>query len=250
MKCVPSGSAGWIGRAMRRVIPLSVRRPLGIAVYRVRRRIREAPEQLSEILGRVPILAVRNLAYGDRFYDRADPELAGLHEAMVDALIELRSPRSVVDVGCGTGLMLRRFAEQRVVVQGVEGSRTAIRRSQLGDRIVRANLEREVPDLGRFDLSLCIEVAEHLRPASAAGLVEGLVRLSDVVVFTAAPPGQRGVAHINLQTKDYWRKLFEHHGFSRSVLERELLEAIAAVPEPEYIHANLMVFERSRAIAS
>ena len=35
---------------------------------------------------------------------------------------------------------------------GVEGSHAAIERSQLGDRIVRANLERGVPNLGRFDL--------------------------------------------------------------------------------------------------
>jgi hypothetical protein len=74
--------------------------------------------------------------------------------------------------------------------------------------------------------------------------VEGLARLSDVVVFTAAPPGQRGVAHINLRPKEYWSDLFGRHGLSQGGLERELREAIADMPEPRYIHANLMVFER------
>jgi SAM-dependent methyltransferase len=234
-------------RAVRRAIPLRVRRPLGIAAYRVLRPIREAPAQLPELLGRVPVLAVRDLVYDDRFYDTADPEPAALYDRIVDVLVELRSPRSVVDVGCGSGMMLARFSEHGVEVRGIEGSRAAIRRSGFADRIVRANLERGVPDLGRFDLCLCIEVAEHLRPASAPGLVAGLARLSDVVVFTAAPPGQRGIAHINLKPKPYWRELFARHGLEQGSVERELHERIADVPEPEYIHANLMVFERAAA---
>jgi SAM-dependent methyltransferase len=211
------------------------------------RPIREAPAQLPEILGRVPILAVRGLVYDDGFYDRADPEPEALYARIVDALVELRSPRSVVDVGCGTGFMLGRFAEHGLEVRVVEGSRAAIRRSGLEDRIVRANLEREVPEVGRFDLCLCIEVAEHLRPASAPRLVAGLARLSDVVLFTAAPPGQGGTAHINLRPKAYWTELFSRHGLEASGLEQELRKAIAHVPEPRYIHTNLMVFERSEA---
>jgi SAM-dependent methyltransferase len=221
-----------------------VRRPLGIAAYRALRPLREAPAHLPELLGRVPILAVRDLVYDDRFYDRADREPAALYDRLVDALVELRSPRTVVDVGCGSGMMLARFAEHGAEVRGIEGSRAAIRRSGRADRIVRANLERGVPDLGRFDLCLCVEVAEHLRPASAPRLVAGLARLSDLVVFTAASPGQRGVAHINLEPKPYWAGLFARHGLEQRSLERELLDRIADVPEPGYIHRNLMVFER------
>jgi hypothetical protein len=98
--------------------------------------------------------------------------------------------------------------------------------------------------LGRFDVCLCIEVAEHLRPRNARRLVEGLARVSDVVVFTAAHPGQPGIAHLNAQPKSYWRSLFELEGFTSSPHESEITAAIRRVPEPEYIHANLMVFER------
>jgi SAM-dependent methyltransferase len=227
---------------VRWVVPLAVRRPLGIGIYHARLRATDLRER---VLGQVPILAVRNLVYNDRFYDSVDPLARPLYQRMVEALVRLRSPRSVVDVGCGTGVMLGKFADQSVSVRGIEGSQAAIRRSRLGDRIVRANLEHGVPDVGRFDLCLCIEVAEHLSSRSAARLVEGLTRLSDVVVFTAAPPGQRGTAHLNPQPKSYWRALFAGCGFSESSLERELLEAIADVPQPEYIHANLMVFERA-----
>lgn len=205
-------------------------------------------ERARELLGRVPVLAARDLVYGDRFYEVTDKETRQLYARIVDALLELRSPRSVVDVGCGTGLMLERFAAHGVLVQGVEGSRSAIRRSSVGDRIHRANLERGVPTLGRFELCLCFELAEHLRASSAGPLVEGLARLSDVVVFTAAAPGQPGIAHVNLRPKEYWSDLFAANGLERSLLEHELLEAVADVPEPRYIHTNLMVFERTAAV--
>ncbi|MBA3376051.1 MAG: class I SAM-dependent methyltransferase [Actinobacteria bacterium] len=155
------------------------------------------------------------------------------------------APRSVVDVGCGTGLVLEKLAARGVEVRGVEGSRAAIARSPVADRIVRANLERGVPQLGTVDLCLCIEVAEHLRPRSAERLVEGLTRLSRVVVFTAAQPGQPGTPHLNCRPKSYWRSLFAHHGFSPSPQEAALAAAISGVAEPQYIHSNLMVLERA-----
>lgn len=199
---------------------------------------------LPELLGRIPLLAVRELVYDDAFYEGTDAETRRLYERLADALLELCEPRSVVDVGCGTGLVLRRLAARGVAVRGLEGSRPAIRRSGLGERVLRVNLERGVPRLGRFDVCVCMEVAEHLRPASSARLVEGLAALSDVVVFTAAPPGQPGRAHVNLRPQEYWERLFAAYGLAPSELRDRLRAAIADVPEPRYIHANLMVFER------
>jgi len=227
---------------LRRLLPLQIRRPLGIGVYRVYRAIRNA---LREMLGRLPFLAARDFVYDERFYAKGDPMKLDSYPKFADALIRLRSPRRVVDVGSGSGLMLAEFAKRGVDVRGIEGSRAAIARSQLGNRIVRANLERGVPDVGRFDLALCIEVAEHLTARSAPRLVEGLTRLSDVVVFTASQPGEGGLVHMNPQPESYWRALFAEHGFAASPLRAQLLDAIADVPEPRYLHENLMIFERA-----
>lgn len=233
---------------VQRLVPLSIRRPVGISLYRVYRRAWNA---LRQVLGRLPFLATRDFVYDERFYAKGDPMKLDSYPRFADALIRLCAPRSVVDVGSGSGLMLAEFAKRGVAVRGIEGSSAAIARSQLGERIVRANLERGVPDLGRFDLALCIEVGEHLTARSAPRLVEGLTRLSDVVVFTASQPGEGGgLVHINAQPQSYWRALFEERGFATSPLQAELLAAIADVPEPRYLHENLMVFERSSRAAS
>jgi len=237
-----------VRQALHRVLPLQVRRPIGVGLYRIYRTGRNA---LREVLGRLPFLAARDFVYDERFYAKGDPMKLTSYPRFVEALIRLRSPRTVVDVGSGSGLMLAEFAKRGVDVTGIEGSRAAIARSGLGDRVMRANLERGVPDLGRhFDLALCIEVAEHLSARSAPRLVEGLTKLSDIVVFTAGRPGEGGLLHVNEQPESYWRDLFERNGYSASALREELLEAIADVPEPRYLHENLMVFERSPRAAS
>ncbi len=60
----------------------------------------------------------------------------------------------------------------------------------------------------RFDLGICLEVAEHLPTAGADQLVENLVRLSDVILFSAAIPHQGGTHHVNEQWPSYWADLF------------------------------------------
>jgi hypothetical protein len=60
----------------------------------------------------------------------------------------------------------------------------------------------------RFDLAICLEVAEHLPATRAEGFVEDLVKLAPVVLFSAAIPGQGGVNHINEQYLSYWANLF------------------------------------------
>jgi hypothetical protein len=68
----------------------------------------------------------------------------------------------------------------------------------------------------RFDLVLSLETAEHLPPTSAATFVRSLVALGDLVLFSAAVPGQARTKslHPNEQWPDYWVELFGHVGFS------------------------------------
>lgn len=76
-----------------------------------------------------------------------------------------------------------------------------------------ADLERPLSVDRRFDLAICMEVAEHLSPDRAESFVEDLCALSDSVLFSAAIPWQGGVGHLNEQPQSYWARLFAKHGF-------------------------------------
>ena len=202
-------------------------------------------KEAKEALARLPFLFAKELVYDDRYFADMDPAHEQMYGRLADVLYELFEPSSVVDVGCGTGRLLAGLAAHGVTVRGIEGSRHAIARSPVAVKIERSNLENGVPRLGRFDLSLCIEVAEHLPRRSAGRLVRGLTRLSDLMIFTAAQPGQGGLLHRNEQPGTYWRALFEENGFRASdVLTTSVRERIADIADPVWMHANLVVYEQ------
>ena len=155
--------------------------------------------------------------YDAAFYaDQADGSLRSAR-AVAPLVMDLVRPTSVVDVGCGLGTWLAAFAELGVAdVLGVDGG--YVDRAKLkvpADRFRPVDLTRP-PALGRtFDLAVCLEVAEHLPPAAAAGLVGLLTDAAPAVLFSAAAPGQGGTDHVNERWPGYWRGLFADRGFAR-----------------------------------
>lgn len=81
------------------------------------------------------------------------------------------------------------------------------------DRFIDHDLTTPL-DLGRrFDLVTCLEVAEHLPSDASETLVDSLCRHADVIVFSAAVPGQGGTGHINERRASFWAALFGTHGY-------------------------------------
>jgi SAM-dependent methyltransferase len=203
---------------------------------------RRARAKLGLVTAHLPGLRAKELLYSDAYFEQLEERHGTIYRRLAEELVAVAGPVSVVDVGCGSGILLAELADRGVEVRGVEGSRPAIRRSRVADRIVRHDLERGVPELGRFDLALCIEVAEHLPASAAPGLVEGLARLSDRVLFSAAPPGQGGDHHVHERPRSYWEELFAASGLAPSALAATLVERLADVDDPPWIKQNLMSF--------
>ena len=136
-------------------------------------------------------------------------------EVIVPLLMSLLEPRSVCDIGCSQGIWLAVFKEHGVErVVGIDGDYVERDELQIDAReFVAADLQRGVPEVGRFDLAISLEVAEHLLPEAATPLVDGLVALAPAVLFSAAIPGQGGRGHVNEQWPDYWSELFARHGY-------------------------------------
>ena len=122
----------------------------------------------------------------------------------------------MLDVGCGTGTWLRAALDLGArEVLGVDGADLPAETLCVPKEHVRqADLSRPLNLARRFDLVLCLEVAEHLEPASAATIIDTLTAHGDRILFSAAAPGQPGMRHVNCQWPDYWQRLFNARGFA------------------------------------
>ena len=162
-------------------------------------------------------------------------------EQMLGYVLNRFHPKSVLDLGCGTGRTLDHFLAQGLDAQGTEGSSKGISLARHPERIRQHDLERPL-DLGRrFDLLWCFEVAEHIRPAKADVLLDTIARHSDLVVLSAARPGQGGDGHFNEQPPEYWIERMQRRGYE---LLREETEALRAIPETH--SGNMLMFRKVR----
>ena len=151
--------------------------------------------------------------YNPKFYR----ELASAQESAREVLplvFEVVKPASVIDIGCGTGNWLAIAHELGVSeILGVDGPWVSGQLAIPGEKFLQHDLATPLKRDRRFDLALSLEVAEHL-PASAARIfVQSLCNAADVVIFSAAIPGQGGRRHVNEQWPAYWAKLFAEFGY-------------------------------------
>jgi hypothetical protein len=122
----------------------------------------------------------------------------------------------VIDFGCGVGTWLRAFTENGVTdIHGLDGA--YVKNSQLeilAEQFSAVDLTKIGPSMRKYDVALCLEVAEHLPSSAAENLIDALTGSSDIIVFSAAIPHQPGTDHINCRPQSYWARLFAKRGFS------------------------------------
>ena len=137
-------------------------------------------------------------------------------EAALPWLLGEDRPASVLDVGCGIGTWLRAFQQLGITdvfgIDGVDVPEDAL----LVSKKLFAHHDLSKPlELGRrFDLLLCLEVAEHLDPEAGERLVASLTQHADTIFFSAAAPGQPGQHHVNCQWPSYWQEIFNARGYA------------------------------------
>ncbi|MEO6181949.1 MAG: methyltransferase domain-containing protein [Verrucomicrobiota bacterium] len=135
---------------------------------------------------------------------------------VVPLMLDLVAPQSVVDIGCGPGGWLEIFQKNGVKdFLGMDGTWVPTDKLKIPrEHFVATDLTRPLAAQRRFDLVVSLEVAEHLETQFADTFIDSLVALGDVVLFSAAIPGQRGFQHVNEQFQDYWVEKFRARSFA------------------------------------
>ena len=134
--------------------------------------------------------------YSRAFFDQMDRDQAASYDVLAETIVERLRPSAVIDVGSGSGGLLAALARRGVpTLVGLESSPAGAAAAR------RRNVDVRMCDLSqpfvlerRFDVAVCLEVAEHLPESVADQFADGLTSGPDVLLFSAATPGQGGTA--------------------------------------------------------
>ncbi len=148
---------------------------------------------------------------------------------------------SVADFGCGRGAWLSEWLDMGTGdIQGLDGTYVDLRSLVIPkEKFLGVDLTQPIELGRRFDMVQSLEVGEHLPTAASPILVDSLTRHGDIVLFSAAVPGQGGEFHINEQPLSFWQHLFEERGYSAYDCLRPLLSQKRDI-EPWYRYNSVL----------
>lgn len=184
--------------------------------------------------------------YTPEFYAKQQERSRSSAHAILPLVLRVVPAQNAIDVGCGIGTWTAELISLGVKAEGIDGqyvlqNELHIPRNQF--RPVDLDRLPSPTDIGRYDLALCMEVAEHLKPENGPAFVRFLTELAPNILFGAAIPGQGGRGHLNERWQSYWVSLFGDMGFHCRDIVRSAVWYNEAV-EPWYAQ-NTFLFTKT-----
>jgi SAM-dependent methyltransferase len=159
-----------------------------------------------------------NNSYNDHYFNSKifDYDYAPI----ANAIKAQYAPKSIIEIGCGNGDLSKLLSREGIAVTAIDGysapnfSKDNLITFYKVDLNEAFAVKAFFTSLDRkFDVAICMEVAEHLKPEVSEQLIESLTSVSDVIIFSAAVPEQGGDGHINCRNRLFWHNLFEQNKF-------------------------------------
>ena len=186
-----------------------------------------------------------------RDYSTQAPEYARACELISAEIARRFTVTTAIDWGCGAGLHVGALCRAGVDAVGVDGVLVEDDLRDADATIVRGDLRSSAPIDGlpaRVDLSLCIDVLEHLEDEHSAAALSHITGRSDLVILSCAPPGQGGHHHVNERPRRYWVSRMADLGWTYQRRETGLMEqhflTRRAVLTQSWMYHNLCVYRR------
>lgn len=163
--------------------------------------------------------------YNDEYFNKRSAAALASARVVVPLVLRFLTPRSVIDVGCARGEWLTVFRDHGIEkIKGLDGEYVDQSKLLIPKVLFESvDLLQPLRVAERWDLALCLEVAEHLVPNRADGFIEDLTKAAPVILFSAAVPGQGGPLHLNEQWPAYWEEAFAAQGYVRLDVIRPLI---------------------------
>jgi len=189
--------------------------------------------------------------YDAEFFDLREPAVLLSAGHIAASIMTEFAPARVLDVGCGSGSLLLALRDRGCgSVRGLEYAEAGLAFCrERGLDVAKFDLEHDSFELDdQVDVVVSLEVAEHLPESAAERYVDLVAGAAPIAVFSAAPPGQEGADHINLQPPAYWHAKFEQRGFTLdpATTTRFTGDWAASGEVQDWYCTNLMIFRRDR----
>jgi hypothetical protein len=165
---------------------------------------------------------------------------------VADAILAEFAPKSLVDLGCGCGVYSHYFAEKGARVRSIDGVAAPEPHAFPMDVRVADLTEPILGERSDYDLTLCLEVAEHIPEPLVDAFLDNLVRFSPRVLLSAAPPHQGGHHHVNEQPKRYWVEKMARRGwvYRRPETGRLMTRLMETRPPLMWMAQHISLYER------
>jgi 2-polyprenyl-3-methyl-5-hydroxy-6-metoxy-1,4-benzoquinol methylase len=148
-------------------------------------------------------------------YSYNDPDHSRRFTLMADILEELAF-NSILDVGCGKGILVKKLTKRGYDVKGTEVSEYVIRNylSELhSDRIINQASLRNLPfDNNSFDIVFCSDVLEHVPFFDVKQSISELVRVVNGIIVATINIDNPYKYHPTILSRDTWNYLFLQEG--------------------------------------
>lgn len=152
----------------------------------------------------------------DDYYHNA--EIMRFFDSVASMIVNKHAPRTILDVGCACGHLVRSLRKLGVEAYGVDYSQDALNAAHESVRPFLGRLalpDRRLPASfpPRYDLVVNIEVLEHIERQNALDSIRTLTSFGDAILFSSTPWDKEEITHINVNPVSYWALAFTREGF-------------------------------------
>ena len=150
---------------------------------------------------------------------------------------------SVIDVGCGPGNYVAAINDAGIQAVGVDIDDRCL--GTPGCTVCDITASAPPP---AYQAVLSLEVGEHIPEGQAGDYIRYIAGCRpELLIFSAAQPGQGGDGHINCQPKHYWSKLLEGAGYEWDLeATEEFVLFMKAGPHMGWLVNNVMLWRPAR----